>query len=209
MQSKLPPHFEDSFERRSFFSRHFGSDIAKKVYEHDFYNKLIASCGCNYTYDQLVQYQYAQMRRWKHYCYDGFHEFIHTFPFYEDYILELSAELQRDPWLKEQVKKTEQKDYDTIKHEASRIRKKREYEKEQTAQKLREYYRQQRQSISQEIFKEQATDLECFFPEWEHDHPGDGIFKDIIINIHGHEVWVRGRTMDGIPKIGTMFIKSL
>ena len=37
--------------------------------------------------------------------------------------------------------------------------------------------------------------------------PYNGIFRDIEVNIADHTVHVRGRVMDGIPKIGTMFIK--
>ena len=37
----------------------------------------------------------------------------------------------------------------------------------------------------------------------------DGIFKNVIVSISGFNVHTRGRVMNGIPKIGTMFIKEL
>jgi hypothetical protein len=33
------------------------------------------------------------------------------------------------------------------------------------------------------------------------------IFEDVRISVAGYEVYVRGRVMDGVPKIGTFFIK--
>jgi hypothetical protein len=37
--------------------------------------------------------------------------------------------------------------------------------------------------------------------------PFNGIFKDVKVNVGGYDVYVRGRVMDGIPKIGTFFIE--
>jgi hypothetical protein len=37
--------------------------------------------------------------------------------------------------------------------------------------------------------------------------PFDRAFEDIIVHIQGHEVYVRGKIVNGIPRISTMFIK--
>lgn len=34
------------------------------------------------------------------------------------------------------------------------------------------------------------------------------IFENVIVNVAGFEIFIRGRMIDGIPKIGTMFIKE-
>lgn len=36
--------------------------------------------------------------------------------------------------------------------------------------------------------------------------PAEGIFEDVVIKVAGSTVYVRGRVMNGIPKIGTFFI---
>lgn len=33
-------------------------------------------------------------------------------------------------------------------------------------------------------------------------------FEDLVVHIDGFEVYTRGRVMDGIPKLGTFFIKG-
>jgi hypothetical protein len=37
--------------------------------------------------------------------------------------------------------------------------------------------------------------------------PVSGVFKDVVVNVSGYDVYIRGRVMDGIPKLGTFFIK--
>ena len=37
--------------------------------------------------------------------------------------------------------------------------------------------------------------------------PSSGIFKDIIVNVGGYDVYLRGSVINGVPKLGTMFIK--
>ena len=37
--------------------------------------------------------------------------------------------------------------------------------------------------------------------------PLSGVFKDVMLNIGGYNVYIRGRVIDGIPKLGTIFIK--
>jgi hypothetical protein len=37
--------------------------------------------------------------------------------------------------------------------------------------------------------------------------PFNGIINDIVINVVGYDIYVRGRVMNGILKIGTLFIK--
>ncbi|MBD2676054.1 hypothetical protein H6G47_19810, partial [Aphanizomenon flos-aquae FACHB-1416] len=38
--------------------------------------------------------------------------------------------------------------------------------------------------------------------------PISGIFKDIPVNVAGVTVLIRGNVIDGVPRLGTMFIKS-
>ena len=37
--------------------------------------------------------------------------------------------------------------------------------------------------------------------------PSRGVFENIPVNVKGYTVYIRGRVHDGIPKLGTMFIK--
>ena len=37
--------------------------------------------------------------------------------------------------------------------------------------------------------------------------PSSGMFKDVMVNVLGHDVYLRGSVINGVPKIGTMFIK--
>ncbi len=37
--------------------------------------------------------------------------------------------------------------------------------------------------------------------------PDSGLFEDVVIRVDEYEVYIRGVVMNGIPKIGTMFIK--
>ena len=37
--------------------------------------------------------------------------------------------------------------------------------------------------------------------------PVSGIFEDLVLNVSGFEVYIRGRVIDGIPKLGTFYIK--
>ena len=37
--------------------------------------------------------------------------------------------------------------------------------------------------------------------------PASGVFKDVQVEVSGYTVYIRGVVMDGIPKLGTMFIK--
>jgi uncharacterized protein RhaS with RHS repeats len=37
--------------------------------------------------------------------------------------------------------------------------------------------------------------------------PSSGVFTDIIVNVGGYNVYLRGSVINGIPKLGTMFIK--
>jgi len=36
--------------------------------------------------------------------------------------------------------------------------------------------------------------------------PSSGVFKDVVVKVAGQNVFVRGNVIDGIPRIGTMFI---
>ena len=168
LQSKLPDGFKDTFEQRSWLS--YTSDIPKEQYEFAFNNKIIAACGYEYTYDQLVQYQYAEMRRWKDYYYKGFRKFIRSFPLYEDYILALDRELQDSKKLREKVIHTEEIAYLKIIEEASRIRAKRRNAEICAVKKLHEYHEynnQQRQAIAQEIFNGQSSTIKQSALAWK------------------------------------------
>lgn len=37
--------------------------------------------------------------------------------------------------------------------------------------------------------------------------PASGVFKDVVVNVAGYDVYIRGSVMDGVPKLGTFFIK--
>ena len=37
--------------------------------------------------------------------------------------------------------------------------------------------------------------------------PFNGVFKNIQVTVEGFDIYLHGRMMDGVPKIGTMFIK--
>jgi hypothetical protein len=37
--------------------------------------------------------------------------------------------------------------------------------------------------------------------------PFNGMVQDLVVNVAGYDIYVRGRVMNGILKIGTMFIK--
>ena len=37
--------------------------------------------------------------------------------------------------------------------------------------------------------------------------PISGIFEDIVVNVSGYEVYIRGKVIDGVPKLGTFYIK--
>ena len=37
--------------------------------------------------------------------------------------------------------------------------------------------------------------------------PSSGIFKDVVLNVDGYKLYIRGSVIDGVPKLGTMFTK--
>ncbi len=171
MHSKLPDNFTDSFEQRGTREQWFTKDIARDVHERTVYNQLMRQCGHYFTTTQLVQHQYACMRDWKQYYYNGFREFIRAFPLYEDYILELDAECKRKPQRVTQITSAEPKAYEFITQEANRIRTKRDSEKLQKAQYVAAYNYEQRQLRAQEFFKEQAPLLDTYFAKAIENNP--------------------------------------
>jgi hypothetical protein len=37
--------------------------------------------------------------------------------------------------------------------------------------------------------------------------PFSQVFKDVIVKVEGYEIYTRGIVLDGVPRLGTMFIK--
>lgn len=161
----LPEQFKDTFEKRGWFSS-WGT-LSSEQYACIFYNQLIHKYGYKYTGDQLLQAQYLQMRRWKEYHYQGFRDFIKTFPGYEEYILALDKELRSDQVLSQKVVNTEWEASDYILDEAHRIKKQRNHAEQQE----RERKCQQRYATIQEIFSAQQAQLEREDSCWEVTHP--------------------------------------
>ncbi len=178
MRSKLPPHFENVFEHHNHKIHKKFKNNPKERYEAIFYYNLVQQCNGYYTFEQLAQYHYAQMHEWAHYYYKGFIEFIKTFPFYEDYIVDLDSKFKQNTHFAEKVWASEQKAYEHITQEAARINAKRSQEKTlQEQERIRQqqqiiaYRNQQKRIIAQEFFLEQNNQLHQHIYQWQNNHP--------------------------------------
>ena len=173
IQSPLPPAFEDSFKKQK------KSNQGKRYYEFDCYHTLVKHCGTSFTFEQLVQFQHAQMRKWTLYQHQGFIDCIRDFQCYEDYMLSLYSEIKNNTHFAQKVAGVEQKAYTLITQEGSRIHAQRETKRAQEAQAL--IYQQQQQQLAcnnqqrksraQTFFNQQASDIEQYTTQWHDTHP--------------------------------------
>ncbi|HEV2600680.1 MAG TPA: hypothetical protein VGT41_00145, partial [Candidatus Babeliales bacterium] len=171
MQSKLPHGFKQSFEKRGLYERCFGERVGQSEYEKAFYYDLVETYGQDFTHEQSVQHQYAQMHRWKEYHNEEFRKFLQTFALYNDYVIEIDKHFKTCAGrCFKKAHACETKAYHCIAHQAEALHKKYEHAKKQ-AQKLRAYNAHQRHLCMQEIFTSQIPDLDAVALEWQETHP--------------------------------------
>jgi len=160
--SPLPAKFQDNFGSKSFTEQLFYTNRDAAKYQEYFHRNLhkVGACGS-------LEPARAEMRRWQLYPYAGFRKFLRTLLVYNDYMLEIAAQLQHDPEFAQLLRDSHGYAATYITQEADRIRKERAAQKREALQCHESELMHQRHDISSKIYRQQLSEIEQHAVVWQ------------------------------------------
>ena len=151
----LPENFRDDFS-----SHWYRPERTVQYFRNQFHEKL-HKLGLHNQHDKALPYERAEMRQWWLYYSCEFRDFLKDFCVYQDYMLEIAAELARDKQFAASVTQACDEAVDWIQDEARRIR---------YAQRVQEAQQQFRQDVHNAFTRQPEwfdNDTRIFYEDYE------------------------------------------